>query len=69
MSALCNNVVGNHSGLVATYHCVKLFLWTGLKQAVEDFVRQCELCQHAKYEHTKPAYLNSCRCRKGRGRT
>ena len=57
VSVLRNNVVGSHFGLVATYHCVKLFLCTRLKQAVDDFVLQCEVCQHAKYEQTKPANM------------
>lgn len=33
----------------------KLFAWPGLKRAVEDFVRQCTICQHAKHEQTHPA--------------
>jgi hypothetical protein len=31
----------------------KLFCWKGLKTAVDDFVRQCSVCQHSKHEHIK----------------
>jgi hypothetical protein len=48
--------VGGHSGSTATYHRVKkLFAWKGLRSAVEEFIKQCSVCQHAKHEHTKPA--------------
>lgn len=53
ISALLHSAVGGHSGATATYHRVrKLFTWPGLKRAVEDFVRQCTICQHAKHERT-----------------
>ena len=40
--------------MTATYQRVKkLFAWRGLKPAVEDFVRQCPICQQAKHEHLK----------------
>lgn len=56
ISALHQSAVGGHSGATATYQRVKkLFVWTGLKSAVEDFVRQCQICQQAKHEHVKPA--------------
>jgi hypothetical protein len=56
ISALHYSAVGGHSGITATYQRVKkLFAWTGLRAAVEDFVRQCEVCQHAKHENTSPA--------------
>lgn len=48
--------IEGHSGILATYHRVKkLFYWSGLKQGVEDFVKQCQICQQAKHEHTHPA--------------
>lgn len=28
-----------------------------MKQAVEDFVRQCNICQHAKHNNNSPAGL------------
>ena len=50
--------IGGHSGITATYHRVKgLFYWKGLKQAVESFVQQCEICQHAKHTNEHPAGL------------
>lgn len=30
-----------------------LFAWPNLKQTVQQFVQQCEICQQAKVEHTK----------------
>lgn len=54
ISAFHASVVGGHSGVTATYQRIKkLFAWRGMKQAVEDFVRQCATCQHAKHEHLK----------------
>jgi hypothetical protein len=50
--------VGGHSGIQATYQRVKrLFAWSGLKTDVENFVKQCGVCQHAKHELTHPAGL------------
>ena len=41
-----------------TYQRIKkVFAWSGLKTAVEDFVRQCSVCQQAKHEHCKPPGL------------
>lgn len=55
---LHSSTVGGHSGIQATYQRVKrLFAWPGLKTAVEDFVRQCDTCQHAKHSNTHPAGL------------
>lgn len=54
ITAFHASAVGGHSGATATYQRVKKhFAWRGLKQAVEEFVRQCEVCQHAKHEHIK----------------
>lgn len=56
ISALHQSVVGGHSGIMATYQRVKkIFAWTGLRVAVEDFVRKCSICQHAKHENQRPA--------------
>ena len=50
--------IGGHSGVQATYHRIKrLFHWKGLKQAVEDFDKQCQICQQAKHSHNHPAGL------------
>ena len=54
ISAFDASAIGGHSGVTATYQRVKkLFAWRGLKPAVEDFVRQCPICQQAKHEHMK----------------
>jgi transposase InsO family protein len=58
IASLNDSAVGGHSGIQATYNRIKqLYFWTGLKLAVEDFVRQCLVCQQAKHLHTKPAGL------------
>jgi hypothetical protein len=52
-SALCG-----HSGILVTYQRVKkLFSWKGMKQDVDDFVKQCAICQQAKHERFIPAGL------------
>lgn len=54
LQALHASGLGGHSGSTATYQQVKnLFAWPQLKQTVDDFVRQCSVCQQAKSEHTK----------------
>ena len=58
IAALHASPIGGHSGIQSTYYKVKhLFHWKGLKQDVEDFVKQCAVCQQAKHEHTHPAGL------------
>jgi hypothetical protein len=58
ISAMHNSAVGGHSGITATFQRVKkLFAWKGLRTAVEDFVHQCQICQQAKHENSKPAGL------------
>lgn len=48
IASLHSSTIGQ-SGSQATYQRVdKLFYWKGMKQSVEDFVRQCGLCQQAK---------------------
>lgn len=40
--------------MLSTYHKVKqLFSWTDLKKDVENFVKQCTICQQAKHEHCR----------------
>lgn len=42
----------------ATYQRLrKLYYWPGMKTSVDNFVRQCQICQQAKPIHTKPAGL------------
>lgn len=49
---------GGHSGGQATYHRLKrLFWWKGLKADVLEYVKQCDVCQHAKGERTHPPGL------------
>jgi hypothetical protein len=59
ISALHVSTVGGHSGIQATYQRFKrLFVaWPGLKLSVEEFVKRCEVCQHAKHNNTHPAGL------------
>lgn len=48
------SAIGGHSGIQATFQRVsKLFHWVGIRQDVENFVRQCQICQQAKHEHCK----------------
>ena len=58
ISALHSSAVGGHSGQLATYHRInKLFWWKGLKKDVENFVKQCQVCQQAKHLLTSPPGL------------
>lgn len=58
ISALHSSAIGGHSGISATYHRIKqLFGWKGMKKDVENFVRQCLVCQQAKHEHIHPGGL------------
>lgn len=58
ISAFHASAVGGHSGVQATYQRIKrLFAWHGLKRAVTDFVRQCDVCQHAKHSNQHPQGL------------
>ena len=37
--------VGGHSGMNGTYERVRLYTsWSGMKQAIEDYIRQCDVC-------------------------
>lgn len=54
--AMHSSAVGGHSGIHATYQRIKRsFYWPGLKQDVENLVKQCETCQRAKHELLPPA--------------
>jgi hypothetical protein len=58
VKSLHDSAVGGHSGFHATYHRVKrLFAWTGMKQLVQQVVRECATCQQAKTECCPPAGL------------
>jgi hypothetical protein len=46
ISSFHASAMGGHSGIQATYHRLKkLFHWQGMKMAVEEFVKQCQICQ------------------------
>lgn len=57
--AACHaSALGGHSGSQATYHRLRrMFIWKGLKADVDDFVKQCIVCQQAKHERTHPTSL------------
>lgn len=58
INAFHSSAIGGHSGVAATYQRLKrLFSWKGLKQDVDNFVKQCQVCQQAKHPHTHPAGL------------
>lgn len=56
--ALHSSAVDGHSGASVTYHRMsKLFHWSGMKHQVDDWVKQCLVCQQAKHENTVPVGL------------
>jgi hypothetical protein len=58
ITAFHSSAVGGHSGADATYQRLKrLFAWPGLKAHVLEFVKQCDICQHAKHSTAHPAGL------------
>jgi hypothetical protein len=58
ISAFHASAIGGHSGIEATYQRLKhLFAWAGMKTAVTDFVKQCNICQHAKHSNQHPQGL------------
>lgn len=58
IAALHSSAIGGHSGIKATYFRVKqLFHWKVLKLDVENYVKQCSVCQQAKHETNNPAGL------------
>jgi hypothetical protein len=58
IASLHSSAVGGHSGVQATHQRVKkLFTWTGLKNAVTEFVSQCDTCQRSKHSTAHPQGL------------
>lgn len=58
ISAFHDSALGGHSGTRATYQRLKNhFAWKGIKQAVEDFIKQYSICQQAKHSNSLPAGL------------
>jgi hypothetical protein len=48
------SALGGHFGIQATYHRLKKMLyWQGMKQDVQNFIKQCDICQKAKHELCK----------------
>jgi hypothetical protein len=58
ISTFHSSAIGGHSGVNATYHRLKhLFTWAGMKTDVDNFVKQCSICQHSKHSHDHPSGL------------
>lgn len=58
ISAFHDSPHGGHSGFPVTYRrLISLFSWPGMKQMIQEYVRCCRICQHAKPERTPPARL------------
>lgn len=57
--AVCHSsAIGGNSGIAVTYSRLKQhFAWKGLKQDVENFIKQRSTCQHAKHSNTPPKGL------------
>jgi hypothetical protein len=52
--ALHSSGLGGHNGINATYQKVKsLFAWPHMKQDIQDYIAQCEVCAQAKTEHCR----------------
>jgi len=53
-----DNPIGGHSGYLKTLYRVKYdFYWQGMKYAIKDHIRCCEVCQRTKSDTSKPASL------------
>lgn len=57
---LHDSAVGGHSGRDATLHRIKsLFFWPKMSLEVQNYVRNCSVCQKNKYENVaKPGLLH-----------
>lgn len=52
------SAIGGHSGVNATYHRLKRNLsWKGMRTDVDNYIKQCIVCQQAKHSHNHPAGL------------
>lgn len=55
IAAFHSSAIGGHSGVNATYNRLKrLFMWKGMKTDVDNYVKQCVVCQHAEHSHSHP---------------
>lgn len=53
-----SSALGGHSGIATTYSRLKKnFAWKGTKQDVENFVKQRDVCHHAKHSLQHPMSL------------
>jgi transposase InsO family protein len=54
--AFCHSsAIRGHSGIATTYQRLKrYFAWKAMKQDVENYVRQCTICQQSKHLNTHP---------------
>jgi hypothetical protein len=51
-----SSALGGHSGTKATYHRLKSqFIWKGMKHSVEEYIKQCAICQQVKHMNSHPA--------------
>jgi hypothetical protein len=58
IAACHSSALGGHSGIAASYSRLKkYFAWKGIKQDVENFVKQCDVCQQAKHSLHHPMGL------------
>jgi len=45
---------GGHLGMNKTYERMKLFItWPGMKQEIENYIKECEICQKNKITQHK----------------
>ena len=53
-----SSAIGGHSGIAVTYQRLKqFFAWKGMKVDVENYIKQCNICQQAKHSNTHPMGL------------
>jgi len=53
-----SSAIGGHSGIAVTYQKLKqFFAWKGMKVDVENYIKQCNICQQAKHSNTHPMGL------------
>ena len=46
--------IGGHLGMNRTFDRLKQYIsWPGMKKEIEDYVRQCEICQKNKITQNK----------------
>uniref|UniRef100_A0A2N9FYD2 Integrase catalytic domain-containing protein n=1 Tax=Fagus sylvatica TaxID=28930 RepID=A0A2N9FYD2_FAGSY len=50
--------IGGHLGVLQTHKRVAAnFFWRGMKRDIQNYIRQCDVCQRNKYETMSPAGL------------